>query len=45
MSTLEVNPAWRVREHESEVNVDDVALWVNHDVPIVSILDIEHVAQ
>ena len=45
MSTLEVDPAWRVRQHESEVNMDDVALWVNHDVPIVSILDIEHIAQ
>ena len=45
MRTLEVDPSWRVREHEAEVNVDDVSLWVYHDIPIVSILDIEHVAQ
>jgi hypothetical protein len=35
---LEVDPAWGVGEHEAEVDVDDVALLVQQDVPVVPVL-------
>jgi len=36
--------AWRVGEKEAEVNVHDVAFDVDQDVPIVTVLDLENVA-
>ena len=36
--------AWPDVEEETEVDVDDVSLAVDHDVPVVSVLDLEDVA-
>jgi hypothetical protein len=37
---LEVNVARGAREHEAEVDVDEVALGVQQDVPVVPVLDL-----
>ena len=44
-SRFEIKVAWRVAEHESEVYVDHVALGVQQNVAVVSVLDLENVAQ
>lgn len=36
--------AWRVRQEETEVDVDQVTFYVNHDVAVMSILYLEDVA-
>ena len=36
--------AWGVSEHEPEVNVDEVAFFVDEHVGIVSVLDLQDVA-
>ena len=41
---LERDDARRVRDHEAKVDVDDVALGVDQDVPVVSVLHLEQVA-
>lgn len=41
---LERDDAGGVRDHEAEVDVDDVALCVDEDVAVVSVSDLEEVA-
>lgn len=40
---LEADVARRIRQHKAEVDVDEVAVAVNQDVAVMSILDLEQV--
>ena len=40
---LEADVAWRVREHEPEVDVDEVPVAVEEDVAVVPVLDLQQV--
>lgn len=41
---FKVDPSRGVAEHEAEVDVDDVALLIQHDVAVVPVLDLQEVA-
>lgn len=40
-SPLEVHVSWGTRYHETEVYVDDVAVDIDEDVVVMSVLDVE----
>lgn len=39
--TLEIHVSWGAREHEAEIDVDDVTVDVDQDVVVVPVFDVE----